>query len=65
MRSFICQTCGTQFAVREEPPAACPICYDRIYGARVRSGEPILDPNFCYQLALWGQKMYTSCTFFD
>jgi hypothetical protein len=28
MTAYICVTCGTQFAPREEPPAACPICRD-------------------------------------
>src|SRR4051794_15102839 len=28
MTSFICTTCGTQFAESEQPPAACPICDD-------------------------------------
>ncbi|KAB8140368.1 MBL fold metallo-hydrolase [Chloroflexia bacterium SDU3-3] len=28
MANFICQTCGTQFADSELPPAACPICQD-------------------------------------
>lgn len=26
--AFICETCGTQFAATEQPPAACPICED-------------------------------------
>jgi hypothetical protein len=28
MEHWICQTCGAQFAVRERPPASCPICSD-------------------------------------
>jgi len=28
LTAHICVTCGTQFAPREEPPAACPICRD-------------------------------------
>jgi len=28
MTSFICVTCGTQFAMGEAPPASCPICED-------------------------------------
>lgn len=28
MAHHICRTCGTQFAAREQPPAACPICED-------------------------------------
>jgi len=28
MTSFICTTCGTQFAESEQPPAACAICDD-------------------------------------
>jgi glyoxylase-like metal-dependent hydrolase (beta-lactamase superfamily II) len=28
MPNFICTTCGTQFAVTEQPPAACAICQD-------------------------------------
>jgi hypothetical protein len=26
--TFICRTCGTQFAPHDEPPAGCPICQD-------------------------------------
>lgn len=26
--AFICQTCGTQYPPRENPPAQCPICSD-------------------------------------
>jgi hypothetical protein len=28
MPAFICNTCGTQYAPSEKPPAACPICDD-------------------------------------
>ena len=28
MPAFICNTCGTQYAPGEKPPAACPICDD-------------------------------------
>jgi hypothetical protein len=28
MERFVCVTCGTQFAEREEPPPSCPICTD-------------------------------------
>ena len=28
MPAFICNTCGTQYAPTEKPPAACPICDD-------------------------------------
>ncbi len=28
MHCFICETCGTQFAASEQPPARCPICED-------------------------------------
>lgn len=28
MPAFICVTCGTQFALSDAPPAACPICAD-------------------------------------
>jgi hypothetical protein len=28
MATYICRTCGTQFAASAEPPAACPICED-------------------------------------
>ena len=28
MTTFICVTCGTQFAASAEPPAGCPICLD-------------------------------------
>jgi hypothetical protein len=28
MLAFICNTCGTQYAPSENPPAACPICDD-------------------------------------
>jgi len=28
MQSFICVTCGTQFAPAAQPPSACPICLD-------------------------------------
>lgn len=28
LANFICQTCGTQLAASELPPAACPICQD-------------------------------------
>lgn len=28
MKSYICQTCGTQYAVRERPPSECKICED-------------------------------------
>lgn len=28
MRNFICETCGTQFAATETPPAHCAICED-------------------------------------
>jgi hypothetical protein len=28
MNTYICETCGTQFAPSETPPAACPICED-------------------------------------
>ena len=28
MPAFICVTCGTQFALSDAPPAACPICSD-------------------------------------
>jgi hypothetical protein len=28
MPSFICTTCGTQYAESDQPPAACPICLD-------------------------------------
>lgn len=28
MNSFICETCGTQYAPTEAPPSACPICED-------------------------------------
>ena len=28
MNTYICETCGTQFAPSVEPPAACPICED-------------------------------------
>ena len=28
MEKWICKTCGTQFAPREEPPEGCPICLD-------------------------------------
>jgi hypothetical protein len=28
MNTCICETCGTQFAPSERPPAACPICED-------------------------------------
>jgi hypothetical protein len=28
MTSFICTTCGTQYAEGDEPPAACAICQD-------------------------------------
>jgi glyoxylase-like metal-dependent hydrolase (beta-lactamase superfamily II) len=28
MHCLICETCGTQFAPRAEPPAHCPICQD-------------------------------------
>jgi hypothetical protein len=28
MNSFICRTCGTQFAPSPHPPAACPVCVD-------------------------------------
>jgi hypothetical protein len=28
MERFVCVTCGTQFAERDEPPPECPICVD-------------------------------------
>ena len=28
MPAFICNTCGTQYAPSDKPPAACPICDD-------------------------------------
>src|SRR5664279_5831464 len=28
MNSFICETCGTQFAPGAHPPAHCPVCQD-------------------------------------
>src|SRR3954469_8316035 len=28
MASFICTTCGTQYAESQQPPAACAICQD-------------------------------------
>lgn len=28
MNTYICETCGTQFAPSDAPPAACPICED-------------------------------------
>ena len=28
MTRFICETCGTQYADSEQPPARCPICKD-------------------------------------
>ena len=28
MPNFICTTCGTQYAERDQPPAACAICQD-------------------------------------
>lgn len=28
MPAFICQTCGTQFAASDAPPAHCPVCED-------------------------------------
>ena len=28
MKSFICETCGTQYAPSESPPAHCPVCED-------------------------------------
>ena len=28
MPSFICTTCGTQYAESDQPPAACAICRD-------------------------------------
>src|SRR5262249_22651407 len=28
MPAFICNTCGTQYAPTEKPPASCPICED-------------------------------------
>jgi hypothetical protein len=28
MPSFICTTCGTQYAETEQPPPSCPICQD-------------------------------------
>lgn len=28
MQCHICETCGTQFAARAEPPRACPVCED-------------------------------------
>ena len=28
MNTYICETCGTQFAPSAQPPAACPICED-------------------------------------
>ena len=28
MSTYICRTCGVQFAPTDRPPAACPVCDD-------------------------------------